>query len=100
MEKRATTIWSYIKGAKKVPSNTMLVATQTNLRRSSRISAQKHPLELPLLTTTLKTAEDGSLNAAKRVWSNLPQDVVMLWNFTQFKNAVNRSTSHLPIEMP
>ena len=73
MERRATLLYHYVTGRKKMPENVITLQNTDNLRRSGRLC---HGLELTMPHTQFEVVKSSSMNVARRLWNALPADVV------------------------
>jgi hypothetical protein len=93
MERRATLLYHYVTGRKKMPEN-MITLQKDNLRCSGRLC---HGLELTMPHTQLEAVKSSSMNVARRLWNALPADVVKSENPAQFKKAVSSQEIYLRV---
>src|SRR3569623_1405959 len=91
MEKRALALHKAILGHCKLPDQAVMLCKDLNRRRTRRTG---HELELIIPASTLEVATSSSLNTAKKIWNNLPADVVTITDLIRFKNAVKDHAVH------
>jgi hypothetical protein len=73
MERRATTMHTYVYHRKQLPEGSITLSREANRRRTGR---NGHDLKLVLPSSTLTAIQSSLLSIAKKTWNALPAELV------------------------